>query len=229
MPAMPALTALLALGGAVHLGLAAGLVLACWAWVARLPEPPDSASVGKLPYLAIPRPWRWVDLALAVGLTWFTLDRAWSWAWLVWASVGLVLVSVDAATTFLPQRLQWFLNVALALALVAELVDATAVVATLTRIVLGALAAGALFWVFWRLTPSFGFGDVRLAFSLGALAGASGWGFWWAAMLLGTALGAVIGIVVAVVRRWRPHPEGTAFAYGPALWAGPWLALLISR
>ncbi|MDU5843810.1 MAG: leader peptidase (prepilin peptidase)/N-methyltransferase, partial [Cutibacterium avidum] len=47
-------------------------------------------------------------------------------------------------------------------------------------------------------------------------------------LLASTVLGAVMAIVTTLIRRCRPSPWGSAFAYGPALWAGPWVALAIS-
>ena len=47
-------------------------------------------------------------------------------------------------------------------------------------------------------------------------------------LLSSTILGAVVAVIVTLVRKHRPSPWGSAFAYGPALWAGPWMALAIS-
>ncbi|WP_203569184.1 prepilin peptidase [Aestuariimicrobium ganziense] len=198
--------------------------VASWFWVHRMPEPDDAAEVGKRPYASLGWPW-WVStVVLSVVLAWWTHDQPAAWVWLAWCSVGLVLVAVDLATTYLPARLQQVLTGLVVAGLVAA--AASGSWTTVASAALGgALAAGGLFWLVWRFSSAFGFGDVRLAFTLGALAGAHGWAFWWTSLLLGTALGAVVGLVTSVVRRRRPHPLGSAFAYGPWLWAGPWLAL----
>ncbi len=69
-----------------------------------------------------------------------------------------------------------------------------------------------------------GYGDVRLAVPLGALAGTAGIDSWLAAWLAGSLVGLIWGVAV---RRRRPAPGTTSgFAYGPALWTGPYVALL---
>ena len=100
------------------------------------------------------------------------------------------------------------------------ILDADASIAL--RGLLGALAVGGFFYLFWRFTGGIGFGDVRLMAVVGAVAAAhsaqtASWG-----VLIGTLLGAIWGVTTRLVRGPGPLP------YGPALWSGPFVALAIS-
>lgn len=208
-----------------------------WWWLPRLPEPPApegpdefSSEWVKPTYAGVAGRRHWFVLTLLAS----ALLGAWAgttdepWPWLVWASVGLVLVVVDLATTYLPVRLhRWTAGLTLLGVAVALVRDPSP--GRIASTVGGALVATAFFWVVWRVSAQFGFGDVRLAFPLGAIAGLLGWSGWFTALLAGTALGALHGIVVGLWRRRHPSGLGTAFPYGPALWCGPWIALAISR
>ncbi|MEZ5088482.1 MAG: hypothetical protein R2719_01525 [Micropruina sp.] len=85
----------------------------------------------------------------------------------------------------------------------------------------GAASATALFWVFWRVGGGFGFGDVRLAPVIGASAAAVGWPVFFGAFILGGLAGVGWGLC------WRAMGRGRSFPYGPALVAGPFLALAV--
>ncbi|AQP47468.1 hypothetical protein BW730_08140 [Tessaracoccus aquimaris] len=142
------------------------------------------------------------------------------WLWVPYLAFGVPLVAVDLRTTFLPTAL-W------RLCLVAMLVGLVPVALTSPPLALGvglgAAALGAFFYLAWRLGRGMGFGDVRLAVLVGAVAGTSGVMGVASAALLGTALGAVQALVRVALRR------GTgAFAYGPALYAGPFAAQLVA-
>lgn len=136
--------------------------------------------------------------------------------WVVYGSAVLVLVACDARTTWLPLRLTRLCFALAALAVV---------FGPWLNALLGALAGCTFFWVVWRLSKAFGFGDVRLAGLVGAVSGAAGANMWWTAILLGTLAAAVNGLLVSLWRRNHPSPLGKAFAYGPGLWLGPYLAL----
>jgi len=82
--------------------------------------------------------------------------------------------------------------------------------------VIGALAAFGLFWLVWRFSRNFGFGDVRLGLLVGAAAGSMGLQAWTTALLAGTLVGAGWAIVHALRGR-----AADPFPYGPALWLGP--------
>jgi len=82
----------------------------------------------------------------------------------------------------------------------------------------------ALFWLIWRVSHGFAFGDVRLAGLIGAVAGSRGGAFALAAFFFGT----LVGAAWALVQRWRKGTD-EPFAYGPALLLGPLVALLVTR
>ncbi|WP_022909691.1 prepilin peptidase [Aestuariimicrobium kwangyangense] len=215
-----------------------GIALAAWWAVSRLPEPdevdelphlPQSPAWTKPSYASVARRRGWVVSTLLVA----ALLGAWAstlaepWPWLAWGSAGLVLVTVDLATTYLPVRLHWWAAGMTVVGVAAVLIRDPAPGRVLT-VVAGAALATAFFWLVWRITGAFGFGDVRLAVPLGALAGLLGWSGWFGALLAGTALGAVHGLLVSLWRRRHPSGLGSAFPYGPALWVGPWVALALT-
>ena len=79
--------------------------------------------------------------------------------------------------------------------------------------------AALLYLVLWRLSRGgLGFGDVRLAPVLGAAAAAVGWSTLLATLLLGSLVGAAVGVVLTL--RGRPG----SFAYAPSMLAGAFLA-----
>lgn len=146
--------------------------------------------------------------------------------WWAWAGSVLTLVAVDQATTFLPRRLwYWCLGEGL-LALVLGCVAAPPALHQVATASLLGIAAMAPFWLAWRLGGTMGFGDVRLAAGTGLTSGVLGVPGWTCGILASALAGALLAIGVTAWRRYRPSPWGRVFAYGPALWAGPWLALL---
>ncbi len=191
----------------------------------RLPEPADGQ--GKRPYAALARPrfvlgTAWV-VGVAVVVPGLTLGAASQPLWWVFAVGAGWLAAIDHRTTWLP----W----TLVLATAAGLAVAAAVAVAFTgdpwlagRAAVGSALAGGLFWVIWRLLGrGFGFGDVQFAFLVGATTAADSW------TLLSTSLiaGSLVGLVLAVVRLARRRSG--AFAYLPALFAGPYAACLLSR
>lgn len=154
---------------------------------------------------------------------WLLPPTAW-WLWVPYLACGLPLVAVDALTTWLPRRLHLAALSALALGLLALAVaEPTAALAAL----IGAVAGYATLWLVWRLLPGLGFGDVRLAALIGAVGGLGGAMGWALALFLGTLLGALHGVAHAVWAARRPD-RPRHFAYGPALWLGPLLAVLVT-
>ena len=167
-----------------------------------------------------------------------TLTPPWTWGvWWIWSGSVTTLVIVDYATTFLPLKL-WRRCVAEAgLALLAGIVLTQPPQArSLVACVLIAAASTAFFWLMWRLSSSLGYGDVKLASGTGFLGATTAASIphpdfiraGMTTLLSATILRAVVAIAVTLVRKHRPSPWGSAFAYGPALWAGPWMALVIS-
>lgn len=212
-----------ALAVALVAALSVALAVATRPVLQRLPEPDDAED--KLPYQALATPGFAAGVgvaSLAAGL--LVLAAAPPAHWLAWTAlshVGVLSAAIDLQTTYLPRvlsHLSWAL--AAAGTVVASLTAADPGVAG--RAALGSLALGGFFLASWRLTRGgIGFGDVRLMLAVGAVAGVSGWWLVLASALAGTVIGAVWGVVSQVVTRERE------FAYGPALLAGPFVALAV--
>lgn len=142
-------------------------------------------------------------------------------AWLVWSSAALVLVAVDARTTWLPIRASRFTAGCLLLAIIVAAESEGP--GMLLQAVLGSAVAGGLFAMLWWFSGALGFGDVRLAAMAGGLTGLGSIELWYTSLLAGSIVAACWGVVVQQWRRRHPSPLGEAFAYGPGLWLGPWL------
>ncbi|MEU6891813.1 A24 family peptidase [Streptomyces sp. NPDC046557] len=92
---------------------------------------------------------------------------------------------------------------------------------------LGGAALGGSYLVLFLINPAgMGFGDVKLALSLGVALGWYGWGVWFAGTFLGFLYGAVYGL--ALVLRGRGEAR-TAFAFGPFMTAGALTGLLLGE
>jgi leader peptidase (prepilin peptidase)/N-methyltransferase len=138
----------------------------------------------------------------------------------------LTLVWVDALTTWLPTQLLRLVAGELAVALLIGAVLSPTPVTLLSRVLVGALASGVVFTTLWWFTRGFGFGDVRLAPLIGAVAGSLGSSGWYAALLAGS----LVGVVWGLAARRHPAPgTSSGFAYGPALWCGPYLAYALCQ
>ena len=136
------------------------------------------------------------------------------WPWLGYIALGAPLVVVDLRTTYLPNQLMYPLWAAAGVGLAASATtDARAAIAG----VVGAFSGYAWFWCVWRMSSTFGFGDVRLAAAAGAVAGMSGMTGWLTSLVVATAIGAVAAIIARASGR-------TVFPYGPWLWLGPVVA-----
>lgn len=206
---------------AVGAALLAVAVLALVVPRIRIAEPgaPDFAS------LSTPR--SCVVLAattLAAGLA-ITGVEALHWTlWLPYLGLGAPLAYVDLKTTWLPRRLHLIAAGGMTTGGIAlALTDWRAAVAA----GVGAAAAGVFLYAAWRITGALGFGDVRLAFLVGAVAGLGGASGWAASLLAGTALGALHGMAHTVWAR-RDKARPAYFPYGPALWLGPIVAQVIA-
>lgn len=147
----------------------------------------------------------------------------WS-CWLVFSTIGVLLAAVDAVTSWLPSALIYpgWLAMAAAIVITVALTDGPRP-ATLIMIIGSAVIAGVGYLLLWLITAgrSVAFGDVRLMPLVGAVAGTMGWpGLYWS-VLLGSVIGAVIGIVRLLAHRRGPFP------YAPALVAGPYATALL--
>lgn len=197
--------------------------------VARHPEPsneePDAEF--KPSYADLVRPTTIAASLLAtticcLPIVWLPNEQR--GAWVVWASAALVLVAVDARTTWLPIRASNFVASCLTVAVGwAVLLTPDHGIELVVGAVAGATVAGGLFAFLWWLTGSLGFGDVRLAAMAGGLAGLGSAELWYASLLAGSIAAACWGVATKLWRRRHPSPLGTVFPYGPGLWLGPWL------
>lgn len=220
---------------------------ACWR-LSRTPEPDDGLAEGddldpssavwvKPAYVSIVTRWFVLVAMLAAtalaALAGATIE---GWAlqvgWGALAGGGCVLALCDLRTTYLPNTLMRPLAALVAAACLAQAlavgVHSWPQARTFAlRVALSVAIAWFVFWLLWRLGAGMGFGDVRLVAVLAAAASAVSLSTWWTGLLLGTLLGAVWGVAVTISRRRRPSALGAAFAYGPALFLGAWLGLLL--
>lgn len=202
----------------------------------RLPEPvpPDDVDdltradyLTKISYRSLATP-RFAVItgivaAAAAALAVATRPAAYWAVWLAFGTVAVLLAAIDARTTWLPaplMRLGWIVT---AVAVVGSLATDRHRVPMAITIAAGILIAGGGYLVIWWISRgrAFAFGDVRLMPLVGAVAGTMGWpGLYWS-LLLGSVVGAVMGVVRLAIRRPGPFP------YGPALICGPYAAALL--
>lgn len=193
----------------------------CWAvLVPRVRIDDDQAP--DLAALVSPRSTAAVALvAGAAAQVLWLVPPAHAWLWVPYLGLGAPLVAVDLRTTFLPRRMNGLLLAAMAAGTgPAALAEPRLVLG----VALGAAAGFGFFYLVWRITSGLGFGDVRLAVPVGAVAGMGGATGWVLALACGTALGALHGIAHALRLRARRQPPAP-FPYGPALWLGPLVAV----
>jgi leader peptidase (prepilin peptidase)/N-methyltransferase len=207
-------------GAAVAVGMMLAMALLTRPILRRLPEP--TAGEGKPRYadLATPRivAGSAVLAGVAATLGWLTGPPAIQPMWWVLSSVGVLLATIDALTTWLPLRLTQAAWAAMAVALLLTL-PLGADWSTVLRAVSGAALSGLLYFGIWLVARGgFGFGDVRFAPLVGAATAAHSWSLLIWAMLLGSILGALYGLVRLARRRAGPFP------YAPAMLAGAYLA-----
>lgn len=192
-------------------------VLAC------LPEPTQDAA-GKPTYASLATPSFGVSVgaasAVAALIVFLSAPAA---HWLAWAALVIVNVlacAIDARTTWLPRLLShagWCVaGSGVAVATIAARSWTPALAAAI-----GAAAVGGFFHLAWRCTGQIGYGDVRLAATIGAVTALGSPMLVVTALLAGTLLGATTGIVLRLAGR------AGGFAYGPGLLAGAFVALLL--
>ena len=148
-------------------------------------------------------------------------------AYLVLAVVGAALAVIDARTHRLPNALVFPLTWATAV-LLAVAALGTGDWPALGRAALGALAFFALYQVLYLIAPSggIGYGDVKLALSLGALL------TWhsWTILLVGVfAAHLVAGVVAIVLLLGRRAGWKTGIAFGPYMLLGTVVGLTWAR
>lgn len=202
--------------------LAAALAVLTPRILRALPAPSDEPDSD--PYGPLATAWFALTafaLMAVAGLLVVWLVPGQTLAWVGLSTFAVLAAMIDARTEYLPKRLMqacWLTTAAGVVASAALAGDWQ----LLVRSAVGALAVTSLFWLFWRIGGGFGFGDVRLAPVIGATAASVSW-----TMLAGALLfGGIVGVLWGVI--WRALGRGRAFPYGPALVAGPYLALLLN-
>jgi leader peptidase (prepilin peptidase)/N-methyltransferase len=209
------------LGGvAVAVGTVLFMALLTRPILNRLPEPADGEGKRRYSDLATPRLVAGCALAAGAAVTvgWLTAPPAIQPLWWVLSSFGVLLAAIDALTTWLPLRLTQAAWVAMTVSLLLTL-PLGADRSTVLRTLAGAALAGLLYLGVWLLSRGgFGFGDVRFAPLVGAATAAHSWSLLIWALLLGSVLGAMYGMVRLARRRTGPFP------YAPAMLVGAYLA-----
>ncbi len=209
------------------LGLVVGALLNVA--IARVPERKKSVLAGPFPELsrAGMRPAS-VTVIVATGALWAAIgvkyhDQSVLPAYLLLAASLVALSAVDFELFLLPNRMIYPTGYALfALLVGAAIADDD--FHPLGRSVVCAVGAFVAFAVLHLISPrSMGFGDVRLSFLLGLALGYLGWKFVVLGLFLGFLYGAIIGVLLIVVRL-RTRNDHVPF--GPFLAAGALTALL---
>jgi leader peptidase (prepilin peptidase)/N-methyltransferase len=213
--------AVITVSAAVGLVVGAGLDLV----VTRVPERRPVFAPGARGEL---RPERAALLAVGcaalLGGIAVRLHDSWALpAFLVVAAALIALSLIDLGHFILPNRIVLPLAAVTPLLLVLGAIGDGDGVA-LVRALLGGVAGFVALFVLHLLSPrSMGFGDVKLSFVLGLALGWLGWGEWVVGFFLAFLYGAVVGVVLMVLRR-RGRKDQVPF--GPFLAAGALTAVL---
>ncbi|MFF9016025.1 prepilin peptidase [Streptomyces sp. NPDC014870] len=144
--------------------------------------------------------------------------------WLLCAPFAVLLATVDVRVHRLPDLLTLPLAAATPLLLLgAELLPYDA--GSWLHALLGGIALGGGYFVLHLIRPGgMGFGDVKLALSLGAALGWYGWGVLFAGTFAGFLLGSLYGLGLVLVRRGS---RKSAIPFGPFMIGGALLGLLL--
>jgi leader peptidase (prepilin peptidase)/N-methyltransferase len=136
----------------------------------------------------------------------------------------VALSVIDLQHFLLPNRIVYPMTVALlVLFTLAALLDDDW--SALGRGAAAGAIAFAIYFVLHMVSPrSMGFGDVKLSFALGLALGWLGWGELLLGLFLGFFYGAVIGIILMIVRR---RDRKQAIPFGPFMAAGALTAILV--
>ncbi|MEU0273493.1 A24 family peptidase [Streptomyces sp. NPDC006307] len=145
-------------------------------------------------------------------------------AWLLLAPFAVLLAAVDARVHRLPDRLTLPLAGA-----AAGLLGAAALLpghaGSWPSALLGGLALGGAYFTLFLIHPNgMGFGDVKLALSLGVALGWYGWDILLAGAFAGFLFGAVYGMGLVLLRR---ASRKSAIPFGPFMIGGALVGLLL--
>ncbi|MFE7624377.1 prepilin peptidase [Streptomyces sp. NPDC057509] len=181
--------------------------------------PAAGVRTGAAPYRLAPV----VTALVCAALAWSTGTRPELAVWLVLAPIGVLLASVDHRVHRLPDGLTLPAAGAAAVLLgLAALLPEHA--GSWLSALLGGLVLGAFYFLLFLVNPSgMGFGDVKLALSLGVALGWYGWAVVFAGGFAGFLFGAAYGVVLVVLRR---AGRRTGIPFGPFMLAGALLGLL---
>ncbi|MFE5863827.1 prepilin peptidase [Streptomyces virginiae] len=140
------------------------------------------------------------------------------------APLLVLLALVDRAVHRLPDVLTLPLAAAVA-ALLGAAALAPGSAGSWRLALLGGGALGAAYLMLHLINPAgMGFGDVKLALSLGVALGWYGWGVWSAGAFLGLLYGALYGLYVLLR---RPDERNRGYAFGPFMAAGALTGVLL--
>ncbi|MFD9225162.1 prepilin peptidase [Streptomyces sp. NPDC060064] len=144
--------------------------------------------------------------------------------WLLLAPFAVLLAQVDRNVHRLPDQLTLPLAAAAAVLLgLAALLPADA--GSWPTALLGGLVLGAAYFVLFLIHPNgMGFGDVKLALSLGVALGWYGWTVLFTGAFAGFLLGSLYGVGLMVLRRAN---RKTAIPFGPFMIVGALAGLLL--
>ncbi|MEU0061438.1 A24 family peptidase [Streptomyces sp. NPDC006334] len=143
--------------------------------------------------------------------------------WLLLAPVGVLLAVVDFAAHRLPDALTLPLAAA-ALVLLGGAALVPGAGGSWTSALLGSLLLGACYFVLFLISHGFGFGDVKLALTLGAVLGWYGWAIVLIGTFAGYLLGALYGIGLMVAGR---AGRASRIPFGPFLLTGAFVGVLL--
>ncbi|GGT52501.1 prepilin peptidase [Streptomyces purpureus] len=144
--------------------------------------------------------------------------------WLLATPFAVLLATVDRRVHRLPDQLTLPLAAAAPLLLgAAELLPGEA--GSWPTALLGGLALGAGYFVLFLINPNgLGFGDVKLALSLGVTLGWYGWSILFLGAFAGFLFGSLYGLTLVLLRR---AGRKSAIPFGPFMIAGAFAGLLL--
>ncbi|MFF8956614.1 prepilin peptidase [Streptomyces sp. NPDC014894] len=164
-----------------------------------------------------------VTALVCAGLAAATGERPELVVWLLLTPFAVLLALVDRGVHRLPDRLTLPLAAAAAVLLgpVSLLPGAAG---SWAGALLGGLTLGAVYFALFLIHPDgMGFGDVKLALSLGTVLGWYGWGVLFAGAFAGFLFGSVYGAGLMILGR---AGRGTAIPFGPFMIAGAFAGVL---
>ncbi|QHF97174.1 prepilin peptidase [Streptomyces sp. NHF165] len=166
-----------------------------------------------------------VGALVCAGLTAAVGTRPELVVWLLATPVALLLTEVDRRVQRLPDLLTLPLAAGVVLLLgPAALLPGAA--GSWPRALLGGLVLAGAFFVLFLISPrGMGFGDVKLALTLGVVLGWYGWGVLFAGAFLGFLSGSLYGVALMATRR---AGRGTAMAFGPFMVLGALGGVLVA-